>query len=135
MTFLDDNTYTVICSYITSTRETPFIIYIIPGNMLSCYIICVLKCMESSNNNYLFLCFTLLWFNITFCTDLNVSRRITYYCVVVDLNLLNISSGIWWRGNITLGFSSNYDAFSSELQENLEEKFLRIDNNYLVLNK
>ena len=55
----------------------------------------------------------------------SLSPRITYQCVVEDLNMLNISLCTQCRGNIYSRFSSNSEALASELIENLEEMFPR----------
>ena len=50
-------------------------------------------------------------------------RRLTHPCVDEDLNMICISLCQSYRGNISSGFSSNSEAFASELLENPEETY------------
>ena len=58
-----------------------------------------------------------------------LSWRITHYCVIEDLNMLNISQGI--SRDISSRFPSNSEANASELLGNLENNGLWIMNKWL----
>ena len=47
----------------------------------------------------------------------NLIDQITYYCVVEDLNMLNISLYMYYRRNISVRFSSNPNVL--EVPENI----------------
>ena len=51
---------------------------------------------------------------------------ITQYCAVDDLNMLNISLYMQYRGSISSRFSTNFEANASELVENLENHEMQI---------
>ena len=53
-----------------------------------------------------------------FCSSI-ISQRLTPYCVIEYLNMLNI----WPCMKVSSWFSSNSEALASELLENLEEMF------------